>query len=226
MTPVDDGLIRAFLAEGARRAVAAAPSFDEAVAGLAPRIGGRPSGASQRLIVILAATLLLVAALGSAIAAGSGIFRLPLVIDSPAVSPFEGFWVSTSDSDGGTQTMTVRRSAEDAIEIVIYDDVATVCSLTPSMMTGTGRVDGDALVIPAPDYRCDNGSAPRTTSGPPLEEQLRNLTFIRDAETEQLTDNLGGVWFRQSVAAESPTPRPSQEVAPPNEAEVNALINA
>ena len=82
MTIGNDDLIRAFLAEEARRAVAAAPSLDEAVGRLAPQIGGRQSGASQRLIVLLAATLLLVSALATA-AVGSGILRLPLVIDDP-----------------------------------------------------------------------------------------------------------------------------------------------
>lgn len=85
MTTVNDDLIRAFLADEAPRAVAAAPSLDQAVGRLAPRIGGRPSGASRRLFVLLAATLLLVAALGTAIAVGSGLLRLPLVIDFPTV---------------------------------------------------------------------------------------------------------------------------------------------
>ena len=87
MTTVNDDLIQAFLADEARRVVAAAPSLDHAVGRLAPRIAGRPSGASQRLIVLLAATLLLVAALGTAIAVGSGILRLPLVIDNPETGP-------------------------------------------------------------------------------------------------------------------------------------------
>ena len=87
MTTANDDLIRVFLADEARRAVAAAPSLDEAVGRLAPRIGGRPSGASQRLMVLLAATLLLVAALGTVIAVGSGILRLPLVIDDPETEP-------------------------------------------------------------------------------------------------------------------------------------------
>jgi len=87
MTIGNDDRIRTFLADEARRAVAAGPSLDQAVGRLAPRIGGRPSGASQRLIVLLAATLLLVAALGSAIAVGSGILRLPLVIDNSETEP-------------------------------------------------------------------------------------------------------------------------------------------
>lgn len=76
MTTVNDDLVRAFLADEARRAMAEAPSLDEAVGRLAPRVAGRPSDASRRLIVLLAATLLLVAALGTAIVVGSGILRL------------------------------------------------------------------------------------------------------------------------------------------------------
>jgi RNA polymerase sigma factor (sigma-70 family) len=83
MTTVNDDLIRAFLADEARRAVAAAPSLEQAVGRLGPRIGGRRSGGSRRLIVLLAATLLLAAALGTAIAVGSGILRLPSVTHDP-----------------------------------------------------------------------------------------------------------------------------------------------
>ena len=79
MTIGNDDAIRAFLADEARRAVAAAPSLDAAVGRLAPRVEGRPSRTSQRLLVLLAATLLLMAALGTAIAIGSGVLRLPLI---------------------------------------------------------------------------------------------------------------------------------------------------
>src|SRR3989304_2764491 len=34
-------------------------------------------------------------------------------------SPFEGTWVSTSDADGGTQTMTVRVFADGAVGVVV-----------------------------------------------------------------------------------------------------------
>jgi hypothetical protein len=128
-------------------------------------------------------------------------------------SPFQGTWVSTSDADGGTQTMTVSASADGAIEIVVSDDVATVCSLTPSTMTGTGRIEGGtALVIPAPVYTCDDGSEPEALSGPPLEEQLRNLTFVHDPESDTLTDNSGGLWAREG--AEVPEPAISGEMWP------------
>src|SRR3990170_8885141 len=94
-------------------------------------------------------------------------------------SPFEGTWVSTSDPDGGTQTMTVRVSADGALEITVLDDVAPVCPGTPSTMTGTGRIEGGtALVIPSPVYTCDDGSEPEALTGPPLQEQLRDWTLF------------------------------------------------
>ena len=104
MTSGTDELIRTFLADEARQAVAVAPSLEEAVGRLAPRVAGQARIDSRRLTLLLAASLLLVAALGSAIAIGTGIIRLPWL----PTSPFEGTWVSTSDNDGGTQTMTVR----------------------------------------------------------------------------------------------------------------------
>lgn len=83
MTTVNDSEIRAFLAEEAGRASAAAPSLDEAVGRMARRIERRSTRPSHRLIVLLAATLLLAAALGTAIAIGSGVLRLPLVNEEP-----------------------------------------------------------------------------------------------------------------------------------------------
>jgi len=122
-------------------------------------------------------------------------------------SPFEGTWVSTSDPDGGTQTMTVSVSADGTGEIVVLDDVATVCSGTPSTMTGAGRIeDGTELVIPAPVYTCDDGSEPETLSGPPLDEQLRDWTLFLDRETDTLSDGLGGVWLREGAEEDEGEP--------------------
>ncbi|HKZ75584.1 MAG TPA: hypothetical protein VJ259_02865 [Actinomycetota bacterium] len=135
--------------------------------------------------------------------AAVGFLRLLGSEGTPAndpTSPFEGTWVSTSDADGGTQTMTVRVFADGAAEIVVTDDIATVCSLTPSTMTGTGRIEGGTqLVIPAPVYTCDDGSEPETLSGPPLEEQLRDWTLFLDPDTHTLSDGLGGVWLREGA---------------------------
>jgi hypothetical protein len=127
---------------------------------------------------------------------------------SDPTSPFEGTWISTSDADGGTQTMTVGVSADGAVEIVVLDDVATVCSGTPSTMTGTGRIEaGTQLIIPAPVYTCDDGSEAETLSGPPLQEVLRDWTLFLDPETDTLSDGVGGVWLREG--AEEPSPEPT-----------------
>ncbi|HET7237019.1 MAG TPA: hypothetical protein VFK59_11390 [Actinomycetota bacterium] len=129
-------------------------------------------------------------------------------------SPFAGTWVSTSDADGGTQTMTVEVSDDGAVKITVLDDVATVCGGTPSTMTGTGGIeaDGTQLVINARVYTCDDGSEPETLSGPPLEEQLLDLTFVLDAESETLTDSFRGLWLREG--AEVPEPAISGEMWP------------
>jgi len=122
-------------------------------------------------------------------------------------SPFEGTWVSTTDADGGTQTMTVRATADGAVEITVRDDVATECSDTPSTMTGTGRIEGGTqLVIPAPVYTCDDGSEAETLSGAPQQEQLRDWTLFLDPQTDTLSDGEGGVWLREGAEAPSPEP--------------------
>ena len=47
MTTANDSDIQAFLSIEARHAVAVAPSFDEAVGRLAPRVAGRPRHGSH-----------------------------------------------------------------------------------------------------------------------------------------------------------------------------------
>ena len=130
-------------------------------------------------------------------------------------SAFLGTWSSTSDSDGGTQTMTVRVSADGAVEIVVTDDIASVCPGTSSTMTGNGRIEGGTqLVIPAPVYTCDDGSEPETLSGPPLAEQLRDWTLVLNPQTDTLSDGFGGLWLREGAEAPSPDPAISGQMWP------------
>ena len=112
-------------------------------------------------------------------------------------SPFLGTWV-TVDADGSTPTMTIGSVGDGAVEITVLDDLASVCSGAASTMTGTGRLESDwELVIASPVFTCDDGSVPQALSGPPLEEQLRDLTFVHDPMSDTLTDNLGSVWSRE-----------------------------
>jgi hypothetical protein len=111
-------------------------------------------------------------------------------------NPFLGTWVN-SDPDGSTQTMSIRAAEDGVLDIVMHDDAATVCSGAPSTTTGTGRLESAGeLVIPSPVLTCDDGNEPEDL-GPPLEEVLRNMTFVHNPETDVLTDNFGLVWERE-----------------------------
>ena len=149
---------------------------------------------------------------------GIAVFALPAIgfvrligsesapADDPR-SPFLGSWVAT-DGDGSTQTMTIRGSGDEAVELEAHDEAASVCSGAPSTTVGTGRLEGtDQLVIPSPMLTCDDGSEPEALSGPPLQDQLRDLTFVHDPDDDVLTDTFGTVWTRE--AAEEPTPGPA-----------------
>jgi hypothetical protein len=133
-----------------------------------------------------------------------GLLRMISSSSVPAADPrdaFLGTWVST-DVDGSTQTMSVRASEDGAVEVTAHDDSASECSRAPSTMRGTGRLQSSTrLVIPYPVLTCDDGSEPEALSGPPLEEQLRDLT---------LTDNFGGIWERDP----SPEPTTSGDMWP------------
>ena len=124
-------------------------------------------------------------------------------------TPFLGTWISTSDADGGTQTMTVERAGNTTVDIVVTDTIASVCDRTPSTMTGDGSVEGNNLVIPTPDYRCDDGTEPRLINGDttPLNEVLRDLAYVRDSAAETLTDNFGGLWLREGTVTPDPAPQ-------------------
>ena len=103
MTTLNDSEIHAFLADEAQRAVAAAPSLDAAIGRLAPRVQGRPSGTSQRLVLLFAAATLLALTAGSAILVGSGILKLPVLPESsvPRLAYELDGDILLADLDGG-----------------------------------------------------------------------------------------------------------------------------
>lgn len=105
--------------------------------------------------------------------------------------------------------MVLEASEDDSVQMRV-NDFAPVCS-AGSTMTGTGRLQSvNELVFPAPELTCDDGSQPATLNGPPLSEELQNLTFVRDLATDIVTDNLGSVWTRQ-VAPNSQSTTPTSE---------------
>ena len=150
----------------------------------------------------------------------------PTPTPSPTPDPWEAFigtFVSDpGDADQGVQTMTVERSGVGSVDIVVIDTIASVCKLTPSTMTGTGHVEDNArLVIPRPDYKCDDGSDPHLTNGDPtpLNEFLRNLTYTLDEATGNLTvgtleEGTLAVWVRQGPADPSASQPPGSSAIP------------
>jgi hypothetical protein len=138
---------------------------------------------------------------------------LPPVNPDSKDSAFVGTWAN-ADPDGSTQIMEIRGSGDGAYEIVMRDDSATVCSGTPSTTTGTGRLDGATkLVIPSPVLTCDDGSEPNG----PVEDVLRNYTFVHDPQADTLTDNFDLVWDRGEAPRSGCTPPADPESLPPPE---------
>lgn len=135
-----DERIRAFLADEARRVTASAPSLDEAVASLAPRIERRPTRGSRGLVVLFAAALLVVA-LSATVALGSGLLRLPPDSDVPVRvieefgRPFE--YVLPMNSD-----LEVRSASWRIVEFTAGDRGVTVADVTKAATeSGLGLPD-------------------------------------------------------------------------------------
>ncbi len=117
------------------------------------------------------------------------------VTDRQPMAAFLGSWTSI-DTDSSLQTMDIGGAGDGSAEMTVRDAAAGVCSDSSSTMTGTGRLDDNGdLVIATPTLTCDDGSEPLSLT-PPIEEQLRNLTFARDPQSDSLTDTLGLIWRR------------------------------
>lgn len=170
----------------------------EATPQVRPWLGLGPIFLPRRTLIIVISALLL-ASMG-VIGVGSGLLQ-----QDPLVITFGGTWISTSDADGGTQTMTVDVSDGGIADITVHDTIASVCSSTPSTMTGTGAIeDGTRIVVPEPVYTCDDGSRAVALSGGSLEDLLRNWTMTHNPQTGTLTDSVGGVWYREGAAVPIP----------------------
>ena len=163
MTTIDDDRIRAFLDDEARRAMTAAPSLDQAVGRLAQRLARRPSGPSQRLVVLLAATMLLVAALGAAIALGNGLLRLPLVMDSeePSVDlgifePVAGRIVYCANSSLWAVDPSAQPSASTPVAVEGTADAERMCT-SDTVPLGWSS-DGTELLFSRNDGTHEGGS--------------------------------------------------------------------
>jgi hypothetical protein len=113
-----------------------------------------------------------------------------------------GTWRATDPPPGGSHlTMEVITLPNGTYGVTIRDDYASECDGATSTMTGVGGALGaSAIVIPHPDYVCDDGTEAEALSGPPLEEQLRYFSFRYDSLRDALYDPAGLEWNRTDVA--------------------------
>ena len=101
-----------------------------------------------------------------------------------AADAFTGTWFST-DTDGSTQTLTVRGTGH-WHAVTYYDDVATqACDGAAATITGRGAVDGDTMVLSG-NLRCGAGTSP-----------LRHVTVgFEHRADDTLLDQFGITWTR------------------------------
>jgi hypothetical protein len=159
---------------------------------------GAPTRFTGRVLLAMVTSLVLIAAAcgGEAerdILAGSQ----PTPLDKP-LRPFVGTWTSTELSlDESSQTMTIRPAEDGALDIALHDDSSSVCSETPTTMTGTGRLeDATTLVVHSPVLACVDGRDPAGSGGYLEEEGGTSYTLVLDLATDRLFDNLGVAWHR------------------------------
>lgn len=108
-------------------------------------------------------------------------------------------WEATDPPpDSSRLTMAVIAMPDGSYEVTIRDDFESVCDGVSSTMTGMAKTTGSGtIVIEQPEYVCDNGSQAQALSGPPLDNQLRNFTFIYDFSRDAF-DGGGLEWTRMA----------------------------
>jgi len=101
---------------------------------------------------------------------------------------FSGTWTST-DLDGSNQVLTIRGSGNGSLAMFLFDDSATgACDGAPAYVVGSGRPDGDTLVL--------FGTLTCQPGGNVIRGRL-TFAFEYSAGSDTLTDESGVVWTRE-----------------------------
>jgi hypothetical protein len=123
----------------------------------------------RRLLKLTAGVLLTLAILVPSTTAGAA-----------TTTDFAGVWTSVDAVDGSDQVMVITRG----LTIVLFDTSATVCDGAPAIVTGRGTISGDDLNVTLRAVCLGGGGV-----------TVAEATFTYDADSDTLTDNLGGtVW--------------------------------
>jgi hypothetical protein len=104
-----------------------------------------------------------------------------------AAAGFAGRWTAI-DGDGSNLSISIKGSGQ-RYAVREVDDAATVCGGVPASVSGSGRADGDVLVVRV-TLTCEPG-------GNIFRERIE-ISFAHDATSDTLTDNDGVVWTRAS----------------------------
>lgn len=148
---------------------------------------------------------------GTAVVVIAGAIGLGLVSMAGVGTPEPGFagrWEGMDPPPESSHlTMDVSRLPNGTYDVTIRDDFASVCDGAPSTMTGIAEAtETNTFVIEQPVFSCDDGSQAQALSGPPLEDQLRNLTFVYRPGRDEVEDSFELIWSRASTGPSATGP--------------------
>jgi hypothetical protein len=105
-----------------------------------------------------------------------------------AQGSLSGEWASI-DLDGSNQTLRITGTGSPTYAMLLEDDATSeVCGGAPAALVGTGRLDGDELLMRGIIVCLPGGNA--------LPGEHLDFSFEYDAAADTLTDFTGVVWHR------------------------------
>lgn len=107
---------------------------------------------------------------------------------SAAQGELAGTWASI-DLDGSNQTLRITGAGAPAYAMFLSDDATSgACGGPPAKLVGSGRVDGDELLM--------RGVLVCLPGGNPVGREQFYFAFEHDDAADTLTDSTGVVWHR------------------------------
>lgn len=126
---------------------------------------------------------------------GSTVAASPTTVGEQSLTSFLGGWTSI-DTDGSAQTMEIATTDDGSAQITIHDAAATAaCAGVAATVAGTGELDSrGGLAVVISGLTCEDGSEPSV-----LAEELGDVMFTYDRQSDTLTETSGVVWRRKGT---------------------------